>query len=179
MHIRNLSLIVAMDGRRTIGHKGGLPWVRPKGDTHWFRTHTLLKPVIMGRKTYESFPGPLEKRVNVVLSRRPWTPEMVDGVDQAGTRWARDPLEALDFAGRGWLGQGATEAVVIGGAEIYGIFLPFTGKVFLTMIDGEHEGDTYFPGVFAEEEWVPEGQPLKGSGFSCHILSRPQPAITP
>jgi dihydrofolate reductase len=180
MHIRNLSLIVAMDGRRLIGKAGGLPWVRPKGDTHWFRTHTLLQPVIMGRKTYESLPGPLEKRINIVLSRRAWDEKkLIDGVDDAATRWARDPLEALDFAGRGWLGQGATEAVVIGGAEIYQIFLPFVGKVFLTMIDGEHEGDTYFPGVFAEEEWTPVAEPVKGQGFSCHVLSRPQPVIAP
>jgi dihydrofolate reductase len=179
MVIRKLSLIVAMTRTGLIGKDGDLPWSRLKGDMQWFRRHTWLKPVIVGRRTYESLGGPLEKRINVVLSRQPWKSTYVDGVDDRGVRWARDPLEALDFAGRGWMGSGATEAVVIGGAEVYRIFLPFVGVAHVTYVDGEYDGDVFFPGVFDPAEWLPTGEPLKGEGFSCHTLSRPQPAIEP
>jgi dihydrofolate reductase len=177
LHIRNLSLIVAMDSRGLIGRNGQLPWDEPK-DGKWFREHTLHKSLIMGRLTFESIVArngqPLEKRTNVVLSTRPWFETWPSpGVDYQGVRWARDPLEALDMASWGWNGGGTSEAVVIGGAKIYEIFLPFVNTIYLTLVEGEHEGDTVFPGsVPGPPRWQPADEPLKFGGHSCHILRK-------
>ena len=150
----------------------------------------------MGRKTYDSIMArngqPLDKRTNVVLSTRPWDETWPSaGVDPQGVRWARDPLEALDMAAWGWNGGGTTDAVVIGGAQVYKIFLPFANTIYLTLVDGEHEGDVVFPGgVPGLPTWRPEGELLNFDGFragrwsgrraarlknlakTCHILCR-------
>jgi dihydrofolate reductase len=91
--------------------------------------------------------------------------------------WARDPLEALDFASRGIMGQGATEAVVAGGAEVYKIFLPFANKAFITRIEGSYTGDTYFPGSFPDDEWEPIAAPLNCHMLTCHTLCRTRAAV--
>jgi dihydrofolate reductase len=177
VHIRNLSLIVAMDSCGLIGRDGQFPWPDIK-DAKWFREKTLHQSLIMGRKTHESILArngqPLEKRTNVVLSTRPWFETWpAPGVDHQGVRWARDPLEALDMASWGWNGGGAVEALVIGGAQVYEIFLPFVRTIYLTLVEGAHEGDTIFPGpIPGPPIWWPEGEPLKFAGFTCHILCR-------
>lgn len=181
MHIRNLAIIVAMTKQGVIGRDGSLPWPDIK-DVKWFREHTLHQSLIMGRRTYDSIltrnGQPLEKRVNVVLSRRPWDESWPSaGVDVQGTRWARNPLEALDMAAWGWNGNGATDAVVIGGAQVYEIFLPFANKIYLTLVEGEYEGDRVFPGLVpGPPVWKPDGKPLNADAFSCHILCRTIPA---
>jgi dihydrofolate reductase len=178
MHIRNLSIIVAMDAHGVIGHDGKLPWPDIK-DGKWFREKTLHQSCIMGRKTYESIiernGQPLEKRVSVVLSTRPWSDELAAqaGTDPQGVRWARDPLEALDMASWGWTGGGTADAIVIGGAQVYETFLPFAGRIYLTIVHGEYYGKAIFPGrVPHPPVWQPEGEPLKFDGFSCHTLYR-------
>jgi dihydrofolate reductase len=177
MHIRNLSIIVAMDNQGVIGRGETLPWSGIK-DNKWFREKTMHQSLIMGRKTYDSIMArngqPLDKRTNVVLSTRQWDETWPSpGTDEQGTRWARDPLEALDMAAWGWNGGGATAALVIGGAQVYEIFLPFTKTIILTLVDGAHEGDVVFPGgVPGPPVWQPEGEPLNFAGFSCHILCR-------
>jgi dihydrofolate reductase len=181
MHIRNLSIIVAMDVRGTIGQGAALPWGDIK-DIKWFREKTLHQSLIMGRKTFDSIVTrngqPLEKRTSIVLSTRPWDESWPSpGVDPQGVRWARNPLEALDMASWGWNGGGATDAVVIGGAQVYATFLPFARTIFLTHVTGEHPGDVTFPGGYpGSPEWRDEGTPLNGDGFSCHILCRAAPA---
>jgi dihydrofolate reductase len=177
VHIRNLSLIVAMDSLGTIGNDGHLPWPDIK-DAKWFRDKTLHQSCIMGRKTHDSIIArngqPLEKRTSVVLSHRPWFETWPQpGVDHQGVRWARDPLEALDMASWGWQGGGTSDAVVIGGAQIYEIFLPLARTIYLTLVEGAHYGKTVFPGrVPSTEIWKPAAEPLKFEGFSCHILCR-------
>jgi dihydrofolate reductase len=184
MHIRNLSLIVAMTERGVIGAGGKLPWADIK-DAKWFRENTLHQSLIMGRKTHESIIArngqPLDKRTSVVLSMRPWDETWPSpGVDNQGVRWARDPLEALDMASWGWNGGGATAAFVIGGAQVYRLFLPFAGRIYLTLVAGEHAGDASFPGgVPGPPEWQAEGEPLNGAGFICHILCRTAPGHQP
>jgi dihydrofolate reductase len=177
MHIRNLSLVVAMDQDGVIGRDGKLPWGDIK-DVKWFREKTLHKSLIMGRKTYDTIVarngGPLEKRTSIVLSRRPWDETWPQpGVDGNGVRWARDPLEALDMAAWGWNGSGTTEAVVIGGAEVYATFLPFAQTIFLTLVAGAHPGDASFPGgVPGMPAWAPRVPALNFDGFACHTLCR-------
>jgi dihydrofolate reductase len=177
MHIRNLSLVVAMTARGVIGRGAELPWGDIK-DAKWFREKTLHRSLIMGRRTFDAIVArtgqPLEKRASVVLSRRPWDEIWPSpGVDERGVRWARDPLEALDMAAWGWNGSGTSDAVVIGGAQVYATFLPFARIIFLTHVAGEHEGDVTFPGGYpGSPEWQDDGDPLHGAGFSCHVLTR-------
>lgn len=177
MHIRNLTLVVAMDARGVIGRGDTMPWGDIK-DAKWFREKTMHRSLIMGRRTFDSIVvrngQPLEKRASIVLSRRPWDEAWPSpGVDDRGVRWARDPLEALDMAGWGWNGSGTSDAVVIGGAEVYAIFLPFARTISLTHVTGEHEGDVTFPGGYpGSPEWRDEAGPLHGDGFSCHTLVR-------
>jgi dihydrofolate reductase len=77
------------------------------------------------------------------------------------------------MAAWGWNGGGTCDAVVIGGAQVYEIFLPFTSVIFLTLVAGEHYGKTIFPGrVPGPPTWTPREDPLKFDGFSCHILCR-------
>ena len=136
----------------------------------------------MGRKTYDSIIArngqPLDKRTNVVLSTRPWDESWPSpGLDQQGVRWARDPLEALDMAAWGWLGGGATDALVIGGAQVYEAFIPLANAIYLTIVEGAYDGDVVFPGgIPGLPTWQPEGDPLNFDGYSCHTLRRTSPA---
>ena len=129
-----VSLIVAMGRNREIGKDNRLLW-NIKEDLRWFKAHTMHKPVIMGRRTYESIGRPLPGRLNIVLSR-----------DQ-------DYQPHEDVVVRHCMGDiirefGAeSELMVIGGAMVYKQFLPHATKLYLTEIDRECEADTYFPDV--------------------------------
>ena len=146
-----VTLVVARADNGVIGNKGRLPW-RLRSDMHHFRSVTMGKPMIMGRKTFESLPGLLDGRQHIVLTRDPsWRAEgavVVQNVD-----------EALAVAG------GVPEVTVIGGAEIYSLFLDRADKVWLTKVHAEPEGDTFLP-EFSEHFWrqthLARGQPLEG-----------------
>ncbi len=127
-----LSLIWAQAHGGVIGDRNRLPWRLPV-DMRWFRRHTLGKPVIMGRRTFESFGGrPLPERRNIVLSRDPaWSAE---GVERAGSL-----EEALGLV------AGEPEVMVIGGAGIYRQAMPLADRLYVTFVDLEVEGDTRFP----------------------------------
>ena len=129
-----LSLIVAMAKNRTIGFNGDLPWHLP-GDMAYFKQTTLGKPVIMGRKTYESLQvKPLPNRENIVLTR--------DEHFQAPACHVTDSLEqALELP----CCQQAEEVMVIGGAQIYRQALPLAKRIYLTRVHAEFMGDTLFP----------------------------------
>lgn len=127
---RALTLIYARAGNGVIGNDGALPWHLP-ADLKHFKALTMAKPMIMGRKTFESFPAPLPGRRHIVLTR--------DAAWQAaGAEVAHSVDAALDLAGAG-------EVAVIGGAEIYALFEPLATRVELTEIAGEFEGDTVMP----------------------------------
>ena len=131
-----LVIIVAMDKNRLIGVNGRLPWRLPD-DMKWFREQTLGKPVIMGRKTFESLPDrfrPLPGRRNIVLTRR-------RDYEAEGATVVHNIEEALTSVGD------EAEVVVIGGAELYAQLLPRTDSLYLTLIDAEFEGDAYFPEI--------------------------------
>jgi len=124
---------VAANG--VIGRDGTLPWHLPE-DLRWFKRTTLGKPVIMGRRTWDSIGRPLPGRLNIVLSRR--ADFTVDGAVTA-----RSLDEAEDLAGR--LAPDAPESVVIGGADLFALALTRARRFYLTEIGRAYEGDTLFP----------------------------------
>lgn len=135
----NLALITAMTRDRVIGRDNGLPWRLPKDMRHFMRT-TLGRPVIMGRRTLESMPGPLPRRTNIVLTRQP-------GYAAAGIEVAADFGAALDIAERQCRRDGVDTAFVIGGAPVYAAGLPLADRLYITWVEGQVEGDTWFPEV--------------------------------
>ncbi|HFQ93832.1 MAG TPA: dihydrofolate reductase [Anaerolineae bacterium] len=129
-----ISLIAAMDRNRLIGAAGRIPWHLPD-DMRWFVEQTMGKPVIMGRKTYDSIPPrfkPLKGRHNIILTRQP-------DYAAAGCTVVHSPEAALAAAGD------APEIIIGGGAALYRHFLPQAGRLYLTLVDGEFSGDVYFP----------------------------------
>jgi len=140
-----VAIVVAMAGEsRIIGKDGGLPWRIP-GDMKFFKSQTMGKPIIMGRKTFESIGKPLPGRANLVVTRdRDWRAEGVEVFHSMEEALAR----AKDIAA----GDGAGEVCVIGGAEIYALALPHTDIVYLTEVAGGVEGDTALA-EFGANDW--------------------------
>lgn len=134
-----ISLIAAMAKNRVIGIGNRLPWKLP-ADMKWFRLHTLGKPIVMGRKTFESFGSkPLPDRLNIVLTR--------DKAYQAeGTRVVHSIDEAISVAGE------VDEIMIIGGASFYQQMIPRADRMYLTLVEMEPEGDAWFP-PFEESDW--------------------------
>jgi dihydrofolate reductase len=130
-------LVVAVAENGVIGRDNKLIW-RLKSDLRRFRNLTWGKPMIMGRKTYESIGKPLPGRKTVVLTRdRSFSAE---GVEVAHS-WDDAVRRAEDLANR----MGAAEVAVVGGAEIYALALPHARRLHLTLVHAEPEGDTVFP----------------------------------
>jgi dihydrofolate reductase len=126
-----IGLIVAMAEGRVIGAGGRLPWHLP-ADLRHFRTLTLGKPIVMGRRTFESIGRPLPGRTNIVVTRDP-------EVRGAGVWVARDLETALAMA------RPLGEVMVIGGASIYARALPLCERIYLTEVHAKINGDTWFP----------------------------------
>ena len=144
MKAPRIALMVAMAQNRCIGINNTLPWHLPH-DLQHFKSTTLNKPVVMGRKTFESIGRPLPQRTNIVVTRNLlWAYE---GVQTAATVPAAIQL-ALDCA----VQTGANEIVVIGGEQIYREALPQVSRIYLTRVYASVEGDAYFP-EFNEVEW--------------------------
>ncbi len=132
-HPKILSLIAAMDQNRLIGADNALPWPRLPADMKWFRRHTLGKPILMGRKTWESFGArPLPDRNNIVLTRD--TRYQAPGASVAGSL-----EQALEQAGA------VEEAMIIGGASFYEQTLDLVDRLYLTYVQGSFSGDAWFP----------------------------------
>ena len=133
------ALIVAMSENRTIGINNKLPWYLPN-DLKYFKQVTMGKPIIMGRKTFDSIGKPLPGRTNIVITRDPDYQadgvQVVNGIEQA-----------LSVAEDISLINGHEEVMVIGGAEIYGITLPKADRLYITHVDATVEGDAFFPEV--------------------------------
>jgi len=133
-----ISLITAMDRNRLIGNNNQLPWHLPVDFAH-FKSVTMGKPVIMGRKTYESIGRPLPGRTNIVLSRDP-------DISFEGVACVSSFEQAL------LLVADAEEVMVIGGSTIYEMLLPRANRLYLTYVDAEFEGDAWFP-EFDKNQW--------------------------
>jgi dihydrofolate reductase len=136
-----VSLIAAADKNLCIGYKNNLPWDGPmKSDMSHFVSVTTGKSVIMGRKTIESIGKPLKNRKNIVLSRNP--DFCMEGVTVVSTI-----EQAIEEAGQG-------EVMVIGGEEIYKLFMPLCDRIYLTMADIKVGlGDAYFPAI-DNKQWA-------------------------
>ena len=128
-----VSLVVAASTNNVIGRDGGLPWHLPD-DLRHFKRITTGKPVIMGRRTYESIGRPLPDRHNIVMTRDPGY--VADGCDAVSS-----VAEALDVAGD------ANEVMVIGGGQVYRDFLPRADRIYMTRVQAEVRGDAFFPGI--------------------------------
>jgi dihydrofolate reductase len=138
---------VARARNGVIGRSGGLPW-RLSTDLRRFRALTLGKPVIMGRKTWDSLPRarrPLPGRLNVVLSRQP-------EFEAAGAVVCDNFAEALEMAREQAAEDGQDEVCVIGGADLFALALPRARRIYLTEVDGEPEGDVLMAAI-DEAEW--------------------------
>ena len=133
-----LSIIAAMDRNRLIGNNNQLPWHLPVDFAH-FKSVTMGKPIIMGRKTFESIGKPLPGRTNIVLSRDP------------GTKY--DGAECVtSFEGAVSVVPDAEEIMVIGGSTIYEMLMPLVDRMYLTYVESEFEGDAWFP-EFDQQQW--------------------------
>ncbi len=134
-----ISLIVAMAQNGVIGRENSLPWRLPQ-DLKRFRAFTLGKPILMGRKTFESIGQPLPGRTNLVLTRdRSWFAHgviVVHSVEEALTRAAS-----------------SDELIAIGGAEIYRLVLPVARRIYLTHVHADVPGDITFP-EFDPTQWA-------------------------
>ena len=139
-----LSMIAALARNGVIGRDNQLPWYLPN-DLKFFKATTMGKPIIMGRKTFESIGRPLPGRCNIVVSREPSL--VIEGAEVAGS-----VDEAVKLAEKIALRDGADEVMVIGGAQLYEHCLSRTDKLYLTRVHADIEGDTYFP-AFDELEW--------------------------
>jgi dihydrofolate reductase len=128
-----VSLIVAMARNGVIGRGNSLPWRLP-ADLRRFKSLTLGKPVLMGRRTFESIGRPLTGRLNLVLTR--------------DAHWAADGTLAVHTVAQALAqARDCAELVVIGGAEVYRLALPLAGRIYLTQVQAEVPGDTFFPAL--------------------------------
>lgn len=151
-----LAMIAALAEQHVIGRDNIMPWHLP-ADLKHFKATTLGKPIIMGRKTWDSLGRPLPGRLNLVVSRQQGLQlegaETFTALDAALARaeqWARE--------------QGVEELMLIGGAQLYAQALPQAQRLYLTRIDAAPEGDAFFP-AYDEAEWAlvtSEAHPAEG-----------------
>lgn len=156
----HISLHLARADNGVIGHNGGLPWRLP-ADLKRFKAQTMGKPMIMGRKTFESFPAPLPGRRHIVLTRdATWSAE--------GAEVAHSVETAIAMAD-------APEIAVIGGAEIFALFLARADRVELTEVHAAPEGDAVVPAFTGWREIGREDHPADGDrpAYSFVTLERP------
>ena len=139
-----MALIAAMDRNGLIGAKGQMPWHLPE-DLRWFKENTMGNPILMGRKTYESIGGKLPGRSNLVLSRNK------NLKVEEGVAVIPDLPSAITLAEQ-LITEPEQKIFVIGGAQIFKECLPLSQYLYLTFIDTEFEGDTYFP-EYDKSQW--------------------------
>jgi dihydrofolate reductase len=140
--VADITLVVARARNGVIGHAGALPWHLP-ADLKHFKAITVGKPVVMGRKTFESIGRPLPGRHNIVLTRQP-------GWQATGATVVPNLAEAIVAAGMDPRTRG--DVMIIGGAEIYALALPVATRVELTEVDAAPVGDTVLP-AFDRHAW--------------------------
>lgn len=159
-----IAIVVAVAENGVIGRDGTLPWRIPT-DLKKFRTMTMGKPLIMGRRTYESIGKPLDGRDNIVVTRD-------KQFSAQGALVAHDTDEALSLASACADARHADEIMVIGGADIFAAFLPSAQRIYWTEIVGSPLGDTVFPPLEADQ-WrqvsvtdLPRGEK---DDFACRL----------
>ena len=140
-----IALIAAVAENGVIGDKNAIPWRLPSDFAHFKRT-TLGKPLIMGRKTFESIGRPLPGRTNIVVTHR-------QGYQPDGVLVVSSLETALERAQSIAAADGAGEVMIGGGAQIYAEALPIANRLYLTHVALEPEGDTWFPAI-NPREWA-------------------------
>lgn len=155
-----ISIIVAMGRNRVIGIKNALPWKLP-ADMEHFRQLTMGKPVIIGQKTFESIGNPLPGRTNIILT-------LDKDFAPPGCQVAHSIEEALEIA------KDFKEVMICGGASVYKQFLPIAGRLYLTLIKEDFEGDAFFP-EFDWNDWEEieriENEPDKNNPYQYTFLT--------
>ena len=134
-----IALVVAMGENRAIGRGGRLPW-RLRSDMRYFREITMGKPVIMGRRTFNSLPRVLDGRLNIVLTRHA-------GFVAPDAVMAHSLEEGLEVAQRSAERTGAEEIMIIGGEDVFLEVLPQAGRIYLTEVHASPDADTWFPAL--------------------------------
>ena len=139
-----IAMIAAVAENNAIGIDNKLPWYLP-GDLRYFKAVTMGKPIIMGRKTFESLRKPLPGRTNIVMTRdESWQRE--------GVRVVKSLDEAIALAENVAMVDGASELMVIGGEQIYRQAMPAAGRLYLTRVGQSFKGDAFFPEL-EEGQW--------------------------
>ncbi len=151
----HISIIVARASNGVIGNQGQIPW-RLAEDLQFFKQNTMGKPIIMGRKTWESIGRPLPGRRNIVLSRntdfKPEGAEVFESLVSALSQFSS-----------------SDEVMIIGGGALYQEAIPLADTAWVTQIDEEFEGDAYFPELDSTEwmrVWVEEHAPSEQHSFN-------------
>lgn len=164
-----LALIVAVAENGVIGRDGELPW-RISSDLKRFKALTVGKPVVMGRKTFESIGRPLPSRPNLVVTRDTgWRADGAEAITDIDRAFNRARMIAAEI--------GADEAMVIGGAALYEAALPAAQRIYLTEVRLAPEGDVRFPKL-AANAWreaareTPDPGPKDEAPFSFVVLER-------
>jgi len=150
----DLAMIVAVARNNVIGKDNKLPWHIPE-DLQWFKQNTMGKPMIMGRKTFESFGRPLPGRTHIVVTNTKAFEHdrvlMVDSIDGAIELGMKVAVE-----------EKAKELMIIGGGTIYSQALPKVNRIYRTLVDIELEGDTFFPEL--DSEWKVKAEEKRQQG---------------
>ncbi len=157
--MKEINVIVAMTKSRVIGKDGALPWHLSE-DLKLFKAHTTGNIVIMGRKTFDSIGRPLPNRRNIVVSKSIREDEKVRGVE-----YFPDLDHAVASAQ-----EGDGRIFIIGGASIYHQMIEKADRLYISMVDGEFEGDTYFPEIRDDLWKVVATEPH--AGFTLKIYER-------
>ena len=159
----SLSIIVAMGKNGEIGVNNTLPWNIPE-DMKRFRKLTIGKPVVMGRRTYESLPEnfrPLPGRKNIVVTK---SSDFIERYIGKGVVFTHDINTALVIAG-----MHGTETYVIGGGQIYEQTIGQAGKLEITHIKGNYQGDVYFPRINMDDWRVDKREDRIGYSFVTYL----------
>lgn len=152
-----VAMIAAMSRNRVIGVENQLPWYLPE-DLKFFKAMTQGKPLVMGRKTFESIGRPLPGRRNIVITRD-------TSFQHPGLSICHDLASALDLADQQAIIDGVEEIMVMGGGQIYAQALPHASRLYLTEVDITLEGDAFFPafeGTCWRREQAVDGAPAEG-----------------
>jgi len=140
-----VALIAALAQNRTIGINNQLPWHLPN-DLKYFKRTTMDKPILMGRKTYDSIGRPLPGRTNIVLTRD-------QEFKAEGVIVANSLEQAIESARNVGAVSSVSEVMIIGGEQLYCLTLPIADRLYLTQVHAQVEGDAFFP-EFDKDQWV-------------------------
>lgn len=160
---RMISLIVAHDNNRVIGYENKMPWHLP-GELQYFKEQTMGKPMIMGRKTFDSIGRPLPGRKNIVITRN-------ENFHVEGVEVATSIEGALKLAGD------VEEVMIIGGEQIFKMVLPIADRLYITHIEHDFNGDTFFPAYGDEWKLISKSNPVEtpdGYNYTYCIYERNQ-----